>query len=86
MLESMVTDILSVVLKVRSEMGVVKRVIVGAVKRDVRRRKDILANVKFYNRAGKGCGFLCGCEERADGMRKKQWRWDADEKETATTR
>jgi hypothetical protein len=47
-------------------MGVVKRVIVGAVRRDVRRRKDILANVKFYNRADKGCGFLRGCKERVD--------------------
>ena len=37
------TDIFSVVLKVRCVMGVVKRATVGAAKRDVRRRNDILA-------------------------------------------
>lgn len=41
-LESIVTDFLSVVLKARWEMGVVKRATVGAAKRADFRRKDIL--------------------------------------------
>ena len=41
------TDILIVVLKARWKTGVVKRATVGAVKRAVRRRKDMLAKITF---------------------------------------
>lgn len=44
----MVTDILRVVLKARWVLGVMKRPIVGAVKRAVRRRNDMLSRIEKF--------------------------------------
>jgi hypothetical protein len=72
-LESMVTDIFSVVLKVRWETGVMKRDAVGAATRAVRRRKDILDKFEVYENSWRIKSFYFGEDGRwYNGINKLQ--------------